>query len=69
MEEVLFGVLQEYILGPFLFNIFLRDLFWIMCEVDFIRYADDNTPYVSGDSIDDVIKSLEYDSIICLDGF
>ena len=34
-----------------------------MCEIDFASYADDNTPYVSGDSIDDVIKSLEDDSV------
>ena len=30
-----------------------------MCETDFVSYADDNTPYVSGESIDDVIKSFE----------
>ena len=34
-----------------------------MCDTDFASYADDNTPYVLGDSIDDVIKSLEDDSI------
>ena len=34
-----------------------------MCETDFESYADDNTPYVLGDSIDNVIKSLEDDSI------
>ena len=33
----------------------VRNWLWI--------YADDNTPYVSGDSIDDVINSLEDDSI------
>ena len=39
-------------------------MFWIMCETaDFARYADDNTPYALGDSIDEVIKSLEDDSI------
>ena len=43
--------------------IFLRDLFWIMCETDFASYADDNTPYASGDSTDKVIKSIEDDSI------
>ena len=30
-----------------------------MCGTDFASYVDDNTPYVSGDSIDDIIKSLE----------
>ena len=34
-----------------------------MCETDFASYADDNTFYVLGDSIDDVIESLEDDSI------
>ena len=30
-----------------------------MNETDFASYADDNTPYVTGDSIEDVINSLE----------
>ena len=34
-----------------------------MSETDFAYYADDNTPYVLGESIDDAIKSLEDDSI------
>ena len=62
-EETLFGVPQGSIPVSLLFNIFLCDVFWIMCETDFVSYADDNTPYVLGDSIDDVIKSLENHSI------
>ena len=34
-----------------------------MCETDFASYADNDTPYVLGDSRDDVIKSVEDDSI------
>ena len=36
-----------------------------MWETDFVSYADGNTPYALalGDSIDDVIKCLEDDSI------
>ena len=30
-----------------------------MCETDLASYADDNTPYVLGDSIDDIIKLLQ----------
>ena len=37
---------------------FLCDLLWIMRETEFASYADDNTHYVLGDSINDVIKSL-----------
>ena len=65
-QEILFGVPQGSILGPFLFNIIWRDLFWILSETDFASYADDNTPYALGDIIDDVIKSLEDESINCL---
>ena len=46
-------------LGPFLFNIDLCDLFIIMDQHDIANYADDNTPYVSGKKIDEVVKLLE----------
>ena len=62
-EEILFGVPQVSILGPLLFNIFLCDLFFIMNETEFASYADDNTPFASGQSIDNVMRTLENDSV------
>ena len=59
MRKILFGVPQESILGPLLFNIFLCDLFYMMSDTDFASYADDTTPYVSADTIDEVIKRLQ----------
>ena len=35
------------------------DLFFIVDEIDFASYADDNIPFVSGDSFEDVLDSLE----------
>ena len=55
----MFGVPQESILGPLLFNIFLRDLFLIMENIDITSYTDDNTPYTTGNSIEKVIQKLE----------
>ena len=45
------------------------DLFFIVNEIDFASYADDNTPFVSGDSLQDVLDSLENASLKLFDWF
>ena len=50
---------QGSILGSLLFNIFLCDLFLIMENIDIASYADDNTLYATGNSIEEVIQKLE----------
>ena len=50
------------ILGPLLFNIFLCDVFFIINDVEFARYADDNTLFFVGDDLNDVILKLQNSS-------
>ena len=57
------------ILGPLLFNIFMCDLFFIVNEIDFASYADDNTSFASGDRLDNVLVSLENASLKLFDWF
>ena len=58
-EETSFKVQQGSILGPLLFNIFICDLFIMIDNFNIANFADDNTPFVSGDTPLNVITSLE----------
>ena len=55
----MFGVPQGAILGSLLFNIFLCNLFLIVKNIDIASYADDSTPYSTGNSVAEVIQKLE----------
>ena len=58
-QNILYGVPQGSILGSLLFNVDLCDLLFVMNHEDIANYADDNTPYVSGKNIDEVVKFLK----------
>ena len=45
------------------------DLFFIVNEINFASYADDNTSFVSGDRLDDVLDSLENASLKLFEWF
>ena len=57
--EILSDILQRSILGLLLFNIFLADLFFVVIGKIIASCADDSTPFIKENNIDNVIASLE----------
>ena len=58
-SEVKYGVPQDSVLGPLLFNIDLTDLFLECEDNDISSYADDTTPYSCAQDILSVISELQ----------
>ena len=67
--DIIFRVPQGSILGPLLFNIYINDLFMFTEEFDVANYADDCTAYENKFTINEVITSLERDSICLLEWY
>ena len=65
--NILHGVPQSSILGSLIFTVFLYDPFLFKPDIDFVSYADDNTPFaMDGSSELEVINEIKSVEESCL---
>ena len=68
-SRIVFGVLQGFVLGPLLFNIYINDLFYMTKLIDVCNFADDTRFHACDSSLVVLVNRLEHDASLVIEWF
>ena len=68
-SELLQGVPQGSVLGPILFNIYLKNLFYLTEMTQVCNFAEDTTFYVCDKDLNTLINRLDHDTALAAEWF
>ena len=67
--DIILRVPQGFVLGVFLFNIYVKDLFFLAENTNVCNYADETTFYTCDSDLHSLILRLEHDSVLAIEWF